>query len=1801
MSSKKLGKTYTISVVGLSGYDIQEKQLYSIGKSCLCNRLIQPAQDEYNTDHTSIFSTSDFVGSVLNSDHFLYWGTIDKTVDKGEVKFRIIEHTELIDDSSYAPLSKGGELVPYTKRATATKLVSPGKMMYISRDQVALQSEFEEKSMDEKVQVDAFICVYDVSITKPRGTNHLDLQEEVLSILLSYISKSKKPVIIVATKCDKTEEQILQRAHNYVNTKKLTVPLIESSADLFVNIDCIFPIIWHLLDSKHKSKPKILSYQESLQQRKELISTLDRKYLDLIKSAATNSSLLMSWNDFKDLKGNFDVFQDYVKTCGSDKASFMFNQQAKKIKRHYEDKKLNEFLNKLPDALDELLPTIQSIEANDWKWENCQKAIKNHLLFDKWFQILPQGISWNCPGQLFKTSERIPFDVLQVERSRACFDRHYKKLRESAIKIRMKNEFRKLLELTVEIRPGTSWPDALILICHEEPYKYLDESERKYIFETYLREITFKAKTDFQELLFESASKFSKLSKESRPSEAELREIYEHLQHDERYKNLENLDNSRDILLFNHLALMQSSNRCLSGPEKCMDRLIQQVVEMTERRTGENPYENEIFRDHEDELINLLVIGKNGLGRELEEKIRIESSSCEDLEYMIDGQIYGLNIKVHDVSDKTTTVAPDTGVKSIISDFKPQGYLAIYSTPDSLRYIKECLKQIEEYESLTHTALPLIVLLGNEAGTPDSEIQYLRNEGNNLANSLQCIFIDYPYTVSLMDDRIHSSQVEDSLRGIFDVINKRSRPSGTHGGYDDNDSDVKILLCAMCGDEYSVELILSSMLQQNNCYSNPDKQDTILLEAIIDGTKKTISVTLGSYHRAYSQKSQIFHGYIMVYSAKRLASLETLKAFASTIPRHVPVQVLAVTGSSSGASIIFHDPKAKYLLNDDSKLSTKLLQQQTVLNQAGAFLNFFGDVVDKKSTTELILNGRKKRRLQEPLPEIPDNQLDVSFLNDDIDDTGIYTSIKDSPYIDVAVSRSYLESDDSVLSSPDRKGSFRTRASTCDSQEDALLDTSHDQKHDEGYVGEIPHDPSGLYAQVDKSKKFSYLTKLTQKASSEEDDDDVVWTENAAYQAGPSDEQMHSKTPIVSDRPYATVSYLPKDHKNVPHDHNKFATIPLPRTRSEGVEPEYVDINLLRNALRETSLGAMDQETNSVSSKSKGSTASTPETQEKSPFPSPSMPRVGTDGKTTWYLGDTTEPQKNVAPLAKREEDDDVSGLRLKLEDVLPSTRTLTKKDSITSSCKESTPLRKSRSESNHSTSSLDPRNLVFRLKSKISPNPSPVNSDAEQDAVLETPTTPKKKSGLTKSMRKRKESPGQPVIKVEDADIVKERSNTLPIERPTESPKQRLKFGSLEPKNKSKSFLKKHLSSDGVSYGSIHSGSQTLDRNRLKKKKHDSKSKLSKDDLDLTLGGESTEKKKKPLSIRLKSGKPKMPKKRDMSFQMKAAQWDRKNKQLNIKDDSYFGKALNDIVPAKDACPVFIEKAIKHVEAYGMQSEGIYRLSGNKHDIEAIMTKFSADPNINLHELGVSVHAVTGAMKSFFKLLPDPLVPESFGKEINETMIIMDAEERMNKLADLINQLPPVNHAIFLKLMCHLHRISQYKNTNKMDARNLQVVLYPTLLRPEFQSLSNMSKNMNMGLFVQTCIEQAERFFGAENVNSMPTNMVEAPSTSSLSQILDDSTVSIPENRLSSVSFINGFTGAEGSVTSTDGGAQIIDENPYETIRDGPSLSETVLSDPSVESALNLPKSDLSSNLYQTKTTYSKNSDKRKSMETMI
>ncbi|VVC88933.1 unnamed protein product [Leptidea sinapis] len=153
------GKLMTISVVGLSGTEKEKGQL-GIGKSCLCNRFVRTSADDYNVDHISVLSQSDFSGRVVNNDHFLYWGNVQKEYDEQEYRFEVVEQTEFVDDSCFQPFKAVGKTESYVKRCVATKLQSAEKLMYVCKNQLGIEKEYEQRLIpDGKLSVDGFLCV----------------------------------------------------------------------------------------------------------------------------------------------------------------------------------------------------------------------------------------------------------------------------------------------------------------------------------------------------------------------------------------------------------------------------------------------------------------------------------------------------------------------------------------------------------------------------------------------------------------------------------------------------------------------------------------------------------------------------------------------------------------------------------------------------------------------------------------------------------------------------------------------------------------------------------------------------------------------------------------------------------------------------------------------------------------------------------------------------------------------------------------------------------------------------------------------------------------------------------------------------------------------------------------------------------------------------------------------------------------------------------------------------------------------------------------------------------------------------------------------------------------------------------------------------------------------------------------------------------------------------------------------------------------------------------------------------------
>lgn len=107
-------------------------------------------------------------------------------------------------------------------------------------------------------------------------------------------------------------------------------------------------------------------------------------------------------------------------------------------------------------------------------------------------------------------------------------------------------------------------------------------------------------------------------------------------------------------------------------------------------------------------------------------------------------------------------------------------------------------------------------------------------------------------------------------------------------------------MCLLCGDPYSVENVLGPLMKHSASYLSGER--SIALETPLTtgagggeaSVKRKVEVILSSYHSANDFENELVHGFILVYSTRRKASLATLAAFSMNIPE-LPIQLLAVT------------------------------------------------------------------------------------------------------------------------------------------------------------------------------------------------------------------------------------------------------------------------------------------------------------------------------------------------------------------------------------------------------------------------------------------------------------------------------------------------------------------------------------------------------------------------------------------------------------------------------------------------------------------------------------------------------------------------------------------------------------------------------------------------------------------------------------------------------------------------------------------------------------------------------------------
>ncbi|CAG2166680.1 unnamed protein product [Oppiella nova] len=989
-------KCFNIAVVGLSGTE-KEKGCLGVGKSCLCNRFIRPLADDYNVDHISVLSQTDFSGRIINNEHWLYWGETCKTSDEGfELAFSVIEQTEFIDDACFQPF-KSGKTEPYYKRCASTRLSSAEKMMYICKNQLGIEKEYEQRYLnDGRFSIDGFVCTFDVSQVQGRA---IERQVELTALILNGLIKTKKPIVLATTKHDEVYDYYVKEAERLLNRReyKGSIPLVETSAHENVNVDLAFIACAQLID-KSKGKSKIVSFLESSRNRKDALDNANDAYLSLIQSQITDYRTL--WNSTYKKFSQSQDFLNYCQLFGQDSAHLTFKRHIKKLKDDYLCRKMQMYLRVLPEVLTELMPDLETIgEISDWI--TIKDRLRSHPDFDQYFIDNPD-ISWHEVDFEDGSETRIPFDLLDTPEAEQVFVEYRMSLESGERQKELRHQFRQLLQETCYVTPGKSLTEVRVLFMGRECYESLSERDVIEMYEEHQKDITDGAKIHFQELLLEHSSlfyHFASLGPGSVITQDDIQKITEALQEDPRYKALDRLDQDRTLMLLRHLGFIHGPIRehCPVFPN-CADVLIEKYNASKARRPSTGTRNSHWFSESNNNHLNLILLGSGGLSDELCSEIKEinESFELEKTRFTLDFRIIGGDVDLPQNAFRT-------------NDFSPKGCFCVYSNHQTLEYVRQSLEKtllsdLEQEDGLPFHGLPIVILFAANSNINEKDLVFLREEGQNRAKSLQCPFLDVTnFDSHSSGQRFDTQCLSQALRALIESIQRRADLMQIYQSVLPEQAlnpDIRILVCMLCGDPFTIEQVMSPFLTHNMYYVT--SSHSITIELMIGETKRFVELVSTSYHGAHNYRDELLHGFLLFYSCGRKASLATLTAFSANIP-NTPIQMIAFSDTSNSNIYYSNHDLDLQLLSEGNTLADKLeahfITSSPTQQKNLYFIPFLEEVMERKPQIEKAFEMEDsdyslERRTPVP-PPVPSRQESYHIRSGSADSDGIYEHLGD--------------------------------------------------------------------------------------------------------------------------------------------------------------------------------------------------------------------------------------------------------------------------------------------------------------------------------------------------------------------------------------------------------------------------------------------------------------------------------------------------------------------------------------------------------------------------------------------------------------------------------------------------------------------------------------------------------------------------------------------------------------------------------------------------------------------------------------
>jgi hypothetical protein len=211
----------------------------------------------------------------------------------------------------------------------------------------------------------------------------------------------------------------------------------------------------------------------------------------------------------------------------------------------------------------------------------------------------------------------------------------------------------------------------------------------------------------------------------------------------------------------------------------------------------------------------------------------------------------------------------------------------------------------------------------------------------------------------------------------------------------------------------------------------------------------------------------------------------------------------------------------------------------------------------------------------------------------------------------------------------------------------------------------------------------------------------------------------------------------------------------------------------------------------------------------------------------------------------------------------------------------------------------------------------------------------------------------------------------------------------------------------------------------------------------------------------------------------------DKTKEKLLPPEEIIFGGNLENLAKASGKnVPEFVRKCIEHVQQYGLDSQGIYRLSGNAATVQKFRTQLNHNNDSDLYVDSTDVNVIAALLKLFFREIQVPVIPFTMYNQFIEVMKIEDYNTRLCDIKTLVQQLPKIHYDVLERLMRHLVIVASHSEVNKMEPSNLAIVFGPSLIRQPETNVADMqaayANMMNMSFqnaLIESMIIQTEVF----------------------------------------------------------------------------------------------------------------------------